>query len=174
MSKLSDIIKEYVKEGGTAENFVAGLLESECGGVCRKSTEEEDKKRHIDIWWDSPKKGSIGIDVKGIKKKKWTDKDVDDSIHWIEIQGVSGLRGWIYGEMDYIAFVTKTDVIFVQPEKLYGHILYNIAGKQLVDVVPNEYYIPYQRRGRKDIVIIVPTEDLRRLSHFTIEYKNKM
>lgn len=85
---LKRIIDEYVREDRKDERFVASLLEHMCGGTCEKSTVDEDKKMHIDFWWNSPKKGRIGIDVKGLKRNRRNDSVKDDSIHWIEIKGI--------------------------------------------------------------------------------------
>lgn len=168
--KLKDIINEYINNGRKDEYFVARLLEECCGGTCEESTTDEDKYKHIDIWWNSPKAGRMGIDVKGLKKNKRNDSEVDDTIHWVEIQGVTGHKGWIYGEMDYIAFMTKTKVLFVRPKDLYGIILFKIAGKQLLSVCPNECYQPYRRFNRNDIILKVPTLDIEGIAHFKLDY----
>lgn len=168
--RLYDIIQDYLTNGKKSEDFVGQLIEELCGGTCEKSTTNEDKLKHIDIWWNSPKKGRLGIDVKGIKKNNRQDKEVDDSIHWIEIQGVTGYKGWIFGEMDYIAFMTRKQVLFVKPCDLYGNILWNIAGKELVYKCPKECYVPYQRWGRKDIVVKVPTKDIECIAQFKLDY----
>jgi hypothetical protein len=167
---LCDTIQDFLKNGRSSETFVSELLENMCGGTCENATQEEDRIKHIDIWWNSPKKGRLGIDVKGLKKNHRNDNYFDDSIHWIEIIGVTGHRGWIYGEMDYIAFLTRNKVLFVKPNDLYGKLLLNIAGKPLVDKCPNEFYIPYRRHGRKDIVVKVPTTDLAEIAQFILEY----
>lgn len=167
---LYDIINEFLDKGKSSETFVSELLENMCGGTCEKATKEEDKIKHIDIWWNSPKKGRIGIDVKGIKKNHRKDEDFDDSIHWIEIMGVTGYKGWIYGEMDYIAFLTKDKVLFVKPNDIYGKILINIAGKPLSNKCPSDFYVPYRRYGRMDIVVKVPTLDLMEIAQFILEY----
>lgn len=168
--KLCQIIQEYLSNGRKDEDFVARLIEEICGGICEESTEREDKIKHIDIWWNSPKKGRLGIDVKGIKKNNRKDKEVDDSIHWVEIQGVTGYKGWIFGEMDYIAFMTRNKVLFVKPCDLYGLILYNIAGKQLTHNCPSECYVPYRRFKRQDIVVKVPTSDIENVAQFKLSY----
>lgn len=169
-SHLKDIIQDYVKNDRKDETFVSNLIEAKFGGRCYESTINEDKYRHIDLWWESPKKGKLGIDVKGLKKNNRNDNDVDDSIHWLEIQGVAGYKGWIFGEMDYIAFMTKRKVLFVRPNDLYGMVLFNIAGKELSRTCPKECYQPYQRFKRKDIIVKVPTADIQGIAHFDIDY----
>lgn len=54
--RLYDIIQDYLTNGKKSEDFVGQLIEELCGGTCAKSTTDEDKLKHIDIWWNSPKK----------------------------------------------------------------------------------------------------------------------
>lgn len=163
-------IKKCLKEGKENEIKVGNLLVEQCGGTYELSTFIEDFKKHIDIWWDSPKKGKIGIDVKGLRKNNRRDKYPDDSIQWVEIKNTQGKDGWIFGEMDYIAFMTNTDVLFIKPVSIQSLILKNIIGKELVYVNKDiPFYQPYQRKDRKDIIVKVPTEDLRIITHFKIE-----
>ena len=151
------------------ENFVMEAVQHTLGGECEKSTRYEDMFQHIDFWWDSPKKGRIGVDVKGVKKKNRKDKEVDDSIHWVEIQNVKGNKGWIYGDAEYIAFRTLTQIIFVKTKVLQKWSEEKVLNKQLVYNNPKSCYIPYQRWQRQDIVYKIPTEDLIKLSDFIID-----
>lgn len=165
---LSYTIHDYVRRGLDTELLVADLIEERCGGKCEKANLNDDKYKHVDLWWDSPKCGRLGIDVKGLKKNKRTDTITDDTIQWIEIQGVTGYKGWIYGAMDYIAFLTNSQVLFVKPSALYGKLLFEIAGKPLETRCPRDFYLPYRRNGRQDIVVKVPTKDIEVISHFKL------
>ena len=151
------------------ETLVMEAVTHTLGGTCEKASRDEDIHQHIDFWWDSPKKGRIGIDVKGIKKKNRKDKDVDDSIHWIEIQNVRGNKGWIYGDAMYIAFRTLTQIIFVKTSILRDLSEEKVMGKELAYSNPKSCYTPYQRWQRKDIVYKIPTEDLIKISDFIID-----
>ena len=152
------------------EAFVGSALTYVIGGGTSGSTFKQDTKEHIDLLWDSPKRGVIGIDVKGVKANKTKKHDFDDSINWLELKNVQGKDGWLKGKAEYIAFRTFTDVIFVKRTKLLNFIEEKIQGKELVYKTPTEYYIPYQRRAWKlqDIVVKVPTSDIRALADFTI------
>lgn len=166
---LDKTIKEMYTAGLEDENFVMEAVQHTLGGECEKSTRYEDMFQHIDFWWDSPKKGRIGVDVKGVKKKNRKDKEVDDSIHWVEIQNVKGNKGWIYGDAEYIAFRTLTQIIFVKTKVLQKWSEEKVLNKQLVYNNPKSCYIPYQRWQRQDIVYKIPTEDLIKLSDFIID-----
>lgn len=171
IKKLNETVKEMYKEGLCDEQYVMSAIEETLGGKCEKSKREEDMFDHIDVWWESPKKGRLGIEVKGLKKNKRTDKDYDDTIHWIEFMNVKGNPGWLYGKSDYIAFRTKSNIIFVRTETLRTYAESKIKGKELVFKTPKDFYIPYQRKwfGRLDMTIKVPTSDLYNISEFIIE-----
>ena len=168
--------KEFFIKGTADENFIMEATEKSFGGRCYRDEDEKtrylhDKYDHIDFWWDSPKGGTFGVDAKGLKKNKRTDKTFDDSIQWIEIQGNSGYPGWIYGKAKYIAFRTNSSIIYVRREKLANYAEGMVQGKELVFETPMDFYIPYQRKkyGKKDISIKVPTSDILELSDFVLD-----
>ena len=161
---LQKTIEEFYKEGVQDEYLVMNIVEQCLGGKTFKASEEDDKYRHIDFFWESPKKGLIGIDVKVVKRNNRNDKKKDDSINWIELQGVTGYPGWVYGEAEYIAFRTYTDIIFVKREVLVEFAEKTVKNKDIVYKCPKELYVPYQRYGRQDKVFKCSTEDLRKLS----------
>ncbi len=169
--KINEIVRDFFKKGLIDETFVMEAVSKTLGGLCEKSKDKEDIEDHIDFWWDSPKKGKIGIDVKGIKKGKRTDTNYDDSIHWLELKNVHGKPGWLYGKAEYIAFRTKSRIIFVKREKLLSFAKNCILGKEVVYDTPNDFYVPYKRKkwGRDDLSIKVPTSDLVSLADFCIE-----
>jgi hypothetical protein len=168
--RLKLLIKEYYENGLNDEYFVKDCIECTFGGSCYKSSANEDKYSHIDLWWDSPKGLRLGIDVKGIKKSHRYDNNIDDSIHWIEYRNIYGYPGWIYGKSDYIAFITKDKIIFVRTKKLCKYSEDIIDGKIISNINPIECYVPYQRPGRKDIIYKLYTSDLEKLSDFIIHY----
>ena len=168
--KINETVKEMYSAGLADELFVMEAVEKTLGGKCEKSSRNEDMFDHIDFWWDSPKKGRIGIDVKGIKKHNRKDSEVDDSIHWIEMMNVRGNLGWVYGKSDYIAFRTKTKILFVKLIDLQKFSEEKIRGKDVVNKNPSECYVPYQRWQRQDLVFKCPTNDLEKLAEFSIEY----
>ena len=167
--KLSKIVEKMYNEGLKDEHFVREATEKTLGGKCWDSTEEEDKYDHIDFWWESPKKGIIGIDVKGLKKSKRHDKEYDDTINWLELRNVYGKPGWVYGKSEYVAFRTKKDILFVKTVKLRDFAEKMTEGKEVVHYNPRDFYVPYQRSHRSDLIIKVPTIDLMELMDFSIE-----
>lgn len=142
----------------TRENFRCNVFEA---------TKWEDTNQHIDFWCESNGR-KYGIDVKGPRKNKRDDKDYDDTINWIELANVQGNKGWIYGDAAYIAFVTKKSVLFVPRKEIARMVEEKILGKETVHSVPSMCYVPYQRMGRLDKIVKVPTEDLRKIARHEI------
>lgn len=171
--QLKEITEQFFEKGKLDENFVMEATEKTLGGKCYRGTKDDDIKRHIDFFWESPKKGLLGIDVKGLNKSKRSDKEFDDSIHWIEARNVKGNKGWIYGEADYIAFRTLKNILFVKPSKLIEIYEQKVKSKEYVTSTPKDCYMPYKRVfwGRDDITFKMPNEDLVKITDFSIEYK---
>ena len=164
---LSDKIKDYYIKGLKDENFVMEAVQNTLGGECHKATKEEDMFQHIDFWWNSPKGRKVAIDAKGIKKVKQSDKKYNDKIHWIEMKNVNGNPGWIYGKADYIAFRTFKNIIFVKRTKLVTYAEEKTNGWDILcGTQPDEFYRPYRRKDRLDIIFKCPVEDLLDLADF--------
>lgn len=170
--KISESVRSFYKKGLIDEQFVMNAVSSTLGGETTRSTKKEDVEDHIDFWWDSPRKGRIGIDVKGLNKNKRSDATFDDSIHWLELQNVQGKDGWLKGNAEYIAFKTNDRIIFVNREKLLEFALECIKGKKMVYDTPKECYVPYKRLkwGRDDLSLKVLNTDLLELADFCIDY----
>ena len=175
IKQLSETVSKFYLKGLLDENFVRDAVKYTLGGETYKSTKEEDMFDHIDFWWDSPKRGRLGIDVKGLNKASRQDSKFDDSIHWLELQNVRGNDGWLKGKADYIAFRTFTNIIFVKREKLLSFAIESIKGKEVVYDTPKECYVPYKRKkwGRDDLSLKVKKEDLLKLADFCIDCEEK-
>lgn len=170
--KLNETVKQFYLNGRLDEDFVMDAVKHTLGGEVERSTKYEDINKHVDFWWYSPRKGRIGIDVKGLNKNKRGDNEYDDSIHWLELQNVKGNDGWLKGKAEYIAFRTNTNIIFVNREKLLNFALESIKNKEVVYDTPMECYVPYKRLkwGRDDLSLKVLNSDLLKLADFTIEF----
>lgn len=169
--EINETVKEFYKKGLIDESFVMEAVKHTLGGETEKSSESEDINDHIDFWWESPKKGRIGIDVKGVKKNNRKDAKYDDRIHWLELQNVNGKPGWLYGKAEYIAFRTFSNIVFVKRDKLLSFALESIKDKDVVYDTPKECYVPYKRKkwGRDDLCLKVKTEDLEEIADFCID-----
>lgn len=149
----------FLKRGKKTEKEFASLFKD-----TKFSTESQDINQH----WDLEIKSKI--DVKGLKKINRKDSEPNENYHWVEIKNVNGDGGWLYGEADYFAFETKNFWIIVSKEDLQDRI-----AKKTIKIYtdkPTVYHL-YQRKGRKDIITIVPTLDLMFISTSIIEKDEK-
>jgi predicted glutamine amidotransferase len=120
------------------------------------ATKEEDMYKHFDVIVDGMK-----VDVKGMKKINRQDSEVNPHFHYVEFMNVNGDKGWMYGEADVIAFEQPTCFILVNREKLLSFCREKIIDKKVGD--KKEVYKLYRRSGRKDVMTIIPTEDLYKI-----------
>ena len=123
--------EDYRKLYGKVEYEVMQITKDTFGGEVEKSTKMEDMKDHVDFWWDSPKKGRIGIDVKGIRKND--NGEYDDSIFWVEFRNNPGLPGWIYGKEEYIAIKTFKQIVYIKREVLKEYAEKKLGKKKPVN-----------------------------------------
>ena len=169
--KLNETVKKFYNDGLADEMFVMEAVSTTLGGSCAKASRSEDINDHIDFWWDSPRKGRIGVDVKGLHRSSRGSKDFDDTIHWLELRNVQGKDGWLMGKAEYIAFRTKAKILFVKRSKLLSFALESIKGKEVTTYTPSECYVPYTRSryGRDDLMLKARNEDLDKLADFAID-----
>ena len=159
---LSEISKKFYKISLKDEEMVMNLTQKRWGGQVRRATRSEDIKDHIDFFWrKSMTHDEIGFDVKGLRKNNRSDSNFDDTMTWIELLNVQGNPGSIYGKAKYMAFITNTSVLYVPRENIINFVNEKITGKDTVYKCPYEFYTPYRRNGRKDLIVKVSMEDLR-------------
>jgi len=112
-------------------------------------TREQDMFEHWDCMINGDK-----YDVKSRKKLHKRDKDFIEDIH-VELINVRGNTGWIRGKADYFAFEQEHDFLIVPREPLYLMVV-----NKLTLTHGFGYYQQYGRRGRKDLVTLVPKTDI--------------
>lgn len=122
-----------------------------------ESTKEEDMHGHIDL------KVFASVDVKAMKKISRDDKNTTEQFHWVEIKGVKD-AGWLYGgHADFITFETQDYWIVVDRMILQEFVKKKIQKKWVTN--PREaLYKLYRRAGRRDIITLVKTMDLMKIS----------
>lgn len=177
MDRLSEIANKYFLQSLKDEDFVMKLTKEKWGGIVRKALPKEDWYDHIDFFWKADDDSEeIGFDVKGLRKHNRSDKDFNDTITWIELTNVKGFKGSIYGKAKYLAFITNDSIIYIPREKIITFVEEKIKGKETVHTCPNECYIPYNRKNRKDLIVKVKIEDLKvfakQVLNFNKEKKN--
>ena len=122
-----------------------------------KASREEDMYSHIDVIWEQDSK-RYTFDIKSAKKESRSDNLPNYDINWIEIQNVRGNLGWLYGKADYIVFETYKHWLIVKRTDIITLINSKVVDKTIQN--SKEFYTYYQRNGRQDIVVKVPTKDL--------------
>lgn len=145
----------FLKRGKKTEEEFAKLFKNHT-----KSSESQDINEH----WDLEIKHKI--DVKGLKKVKRSDASVNENFHWVEIKNVHGNNGWLYGDADFFAFELHNFWIIVSKEDLQDRIAKKTV-KTYYDQ-PTVYGL-YQRKGRKDVMTIVPSFDLCSIATAMVE-----
>ncbi len=134
------------------------------------ATIEQDMREHWDIRGTLYSNNKIyfnkKFDVKSIKRINRYDPTYNENFHWVEIASVydekddikNQKNGWLYGEADYIIFEVLDYYIIVDRQRLMEFI----EKKSISDEVKSvkDLYVKYQRKGRKDIVVLVKTIDL--------------
>lgn len=123
-----------------------------------KSTEDEDKYKHIDCKLPN----GLRVDVKAPKKKNRHDDSFDLSSFLVEFKNVRGNDGWLFGEADIISLATVIDnkwvFIDVVRQMLYDYIKkwYGLPGDD-IQQNPDDPKIGvyYQRENRDDVFIYI-------------------
>lgn len=127
------------------------------------STKEQDMYEHWDVKIDD-----IKYDVKALRKiNRNNNSDVNEFFHWIEIRNVNNKDGWLYGGADKFAFETKDNWVIVDKIKLQQ--LINPLFLNIQYTNKPEPFKLYQRKNRKDVLILIETIDLVKISDEIIE-----
>lgn len=137
--------KEYYNKSQNDVNIIINALIKAKGGSKEDfylATSEEDMFMHVDLWWLYKGK-KIGIDVKGLKKSKQSDKEYDDTIQWVELRGVSNYKGWLFGDETYVMFVTTKSVIVIRLEHLQQCVKDFLQDDILFNLCKENKYIPF-------------------------------
>lgn len=152
-------ITDFLKEGKEKEVMFADLFSS-----YSLSDKKTDIIEHYDLTI-----GNTRIDVKGLKKINRWDNEVNENIHWVEIKGITGHLGWLYGEADYFAFETFDYWILVSKIKLQELIKTRTTKEWVKE---KELYKLYQRPNKQDVITLVKTIDLCSIAESIINKTN--
>lgn len=136
----------FLKKGQEAEKEFSALFKNAIA-----ATKNEDIKDHVDV------KIVYKFDVKGLKKRRRSDAETDETIHWVELKNVQGKLGWLYGDADFFAFELKKYWLIVDKLKLQDFIKETVS-KEYVE--KPELYKFYRRKDRKDVITLVSSIDL--------------
>lgn len=143
--------------GNDAESsFIAAAEKS--GMTVERSTKQEEFK-HIDF---HVAQGNMkfSVEVKSRKKIKRADGKVNDEYLWIEFKNVRGMRGWLYGSADFVAFERENDFLMVN-RKTLARLCEKLCDLTKLNVdIKLPLYTGYQRRDRNDLLSLIKISDI--------------
>lgn len=150
--------------GFSAEVIFKHLAEEK--GYSVKVASREMQYSHVDFVLNKDDK-EWRVDVKGAKKKKRTDDLVDYSVVWLELRNGHGGFGWLAKEngCSHIAFELENEFILVSRKELKELAEKLCNFEKMVGQSKNALYCGYKRFGRRDLLTLIKTEDLKQINH---------
>ena len=157
MAEISDLQKKMYENGRKVEEYFIELAERD-GFKCLRANNYQDRYEHWDVLLIKDDK-SARVDVKGYKDAH------QSGFTWIEFQTVDGEIGWIRGKAHAIAFEREDCFELYNRKELKKFIEKKIVNPTgYVFIKPNNLqeisYHRYRRMGRKDILVVVPFNDI--------------
>lgn len=151
---------QYVKEikyGKDSEKRFIEFMQSN-GCEVTKSSTHDDIYSHFDYY---VKKGNhtYKFEVKGKKKNRRSDQKQSDDITWIELKGITGHNGWVFGQSDYIAFEHNNGFLLVKREKVVEIVFKKLIQNGFKE--GRDMYQLYNRNGRDDLIVKIKMSDLK-------------
>jgi hypothetical protein len=107
----------------------------------------------------------ITVEVKGQKRINRHDMHPQCEWIWIELVGITGHNGWLYGKSDVIAFETDYGFLLVNRKKLIEIVDKKVNHKEYVDCSWDAKYKVYQRFGRDDMLTLINRSDIEEIKH---------
>jgi len=152
--------------GFSAEVIFKKLAEEK--GYSLRVAGREEQYSHVDFILNKDGK-EWRVDVKGAKRKKRTDESVDYSVIWCELKNGNGGEGWLSKEngASHIAFELENEFILVGRKDLLGLVEKICNLEKMVGQSKNALYCGYKRFGRRDLLSLIKTEDLKQIHHST-------
>lgn len=154
---------KYDKDGSSfnlglgAENSF--VIAAQKNGMSIKQSSKQEEFDHIDfhVSKDAVK---FSVEVKSRKKIKRNDDKVNDDLVWIEFKNVRGMRGWLYGRADAVAFEREDHFVIVD-RKLLARLCERLCDLTKMNTdIKMPLYTGYQRRDRKDVLSLVKMSDI--------------
>ena len=173
-TRRKSVLSSYQAMGERYEDVVGKLLCTKLGGTFKRSTKNENTRKHIDIWWTDKENKTHSIDVKMPKKTRRSDVEPDNTRTWVELVNKVGNPGWVYGEEKWIAFVREgefNEVLFTDRAKLAHFVENKVKNSKINTYNSGVAYELYSRAawGDHDVMTIVPFEDIEPFVDFRLK-----
>ena len=144
MADYSSLVKEFLVEGKKIETQFANDLIIELGGDIKSASENDDKYKHIDVYWKPlDKELWYSFDVKALKKNNRSDNDISLENTWLEIKNVYGGPGSLLGQAHYMAFEYDKSWLIVRRKELLDKLRKSIFDKTVYKYNPNSNFKLY-------------------------------
>lgn len=121
------------------------------------ATLEEQKIFHWDVSFEG-----IKYEVKSMKRRHRLDTVFDNTIIWIELKGITGFPGWLFGGADYFVF-EQPDTYLVVPANVLRNFVKTVYDRA-TKVNRPQLYKRYQRKDRLDELTLIKQSDLENLA----------
>lgn len=155
------------RAGENTEAAFERLIKSK-GYSVRESTKDEDRLEHFDFTI-SKGKASYRVEVKGKKRFKIFDRGRKTSeFLLVEFTGVTGHKGWLYGNADLVAFQMANDGFLVVPRKTLVKIAEEKCSPEEVDRRDDMLYKSYGRKDREDRVSAIRVSDIIETNNYQL------
>lgn len=157
-----------------AERFIK--MAKDRGFDVTLANSQQDRLEHWDVCITKPDLGiDTKIEIKSMKRKnRWDNKPQSEWI-CVELKGITGYPGWLYGKADVMAFEIETGFLLVAREELVEVVEKNIDVTLEPITSPSKgkkLYTSYRRFGQKDKFAFIKKTDIQFLSE-TKEWKEE-
>jgi hypothetical protein len=160
--------KDSLELGRNAESSFAQSA-TKHGWTIEPATKESNINEHFDYIMSKEGK-SFRVEVKSRKRRGRGDLDVQDEYVWVEIHGVrKDDQGWLYGNADLIAFEMTASFRLVRRADLAALIGKLVDFNAMVDAPKDALYKLYSRAGRHDLLTMIRSSDLKKIT--SLEWK---
>lgn len=149
--------------GNEAEILFSDLVSAQKGWDIQPATQEEDYQ-HIDFWVTHPDGARFSVDVKARKRIGAGDQKRQDDQIWLELRNVKGDRGWLFSNVDVIAFEFEDAFFLVQRKVLADWVIENVDPDDTVDLAHQALCKVYSRKGRSDKLTLIQSYWIRALA----------
>lgn len=152
--------------GFRAERYFVKTV-SKLGKTIIPATDDQNKKEHIDFIIDGK-----SYEVKGQKRlrripegKENLYKNLYDyrPVIWLEVVGISGYPGWLYGKADYIAHVVGNEFWIIPRKALLKYTLDLVKDETIYTYPRKAKWYGRKNHGKKDKMTYVEIQDIEHL-----------
>lgn len=155
------------QEGDSAESrfIVDYILDIGRPNVIHFADAYQNMREHWDVSVDD-----LRIDVKAYRRTSRAGA-YTHSLFVFELQNVSGKEGWGLGKADAIAYEMQDSWLIVDRVSMADFIVKKLGNIELQQI-ENSYTKPYtlcRRRGRLDLFLWIPLEDMMRFKLFSVK-----